>query len=93
LHIDTAYATIRIVPHGTFIHMEGNTMPRGVYDRSKAKPRKRTAPKQNLTLEGDLAAKWVALRAKVDENFPFKLTNPQLFSLLIDHYENTKGDL
>ena len=39
-------------------------MPRGVYDRSKAKPRKRTAPKQNLTLEGDLAAKWVALRAK-----------------------------
>jgi len=68
-------------------------MPRGVYDRSKAKPRKSAPSKQNLTLEGELAAKWVSLRSKVDEGFPFKLTNPQLFSLLIDHYEQTQGRL
>jgi len=66
-------------------------MPKGVYDRSKAKPRGTATSKQNLTLEGELAKKWVELRGKMDERYPFKLTNPQLFALLIDCFEKNQG--
>ena len=68
-------------------------MPRGVYDRSKAKPRKSAPPKLGFTIEGELATKWVALRTELEENYPFKLKNQQLFALLLDHYENTKGEV
>ena len=91
MHIDTAYATILIVPHGTFIHMEGNTMPRGVYDRSKAKPRKTKKSSKNLTFSPEIAEKFWALRDKAGESYPFELTNSQFFALLLESYQKQHG--
>ena len=66
-------------------------MPRGVYDRSKAKPRQSKKPVKNLTFSAQLAEEFWALRDKAGESSPFELTNPQFFSLLLESYKKQHG--
>jgi len=66
-------------------------MPRGVYDRSKAKPRKAKKPAKNLTFSPELAEKFWSLRDKAGESYPFELTNAQFFALMLEAFEKQQG--
>lgn len=69
-------------------------MPRGVYDRSKAKARRKAAeasarPSKNLTFSAEFAEKFWELRDSASKGYPFELTNTQFFALLMERWEKT----
>lgn len=66
-------------------------MPKGVYDRSKAKPRKKATPppSKNLTFSLEHAQKFWDLKEAASKGYPFELTNIQFFALLMERWEKT----
>lgn len=69
-------------------------MPKGVYDRSKAKARRKAAEasqqtSKNLTFSAEFAEKFWELKDSASKGYPFELTNPQFFALLMERWEKT----
>ncbi|MCH1553120.1 MAG: hypothetical protein L7S45_00850 [Luminiphilus sp.] len=69
-------------------------MPRGVYDRSKKASAKQSAKKESfhINIEGDVARRWIELERQLNEKYPFKLSRPQMISVLITKFEETEAE-
>lgn len=68
-------------------------MPRGVYIRTKKESAKQGKEKENLTIniDGELARRWVKLENHLNAKYPFKLSRPQMLSVVLTKFEEEGG--